>query len=166
MLLSETERTALCLWSSTLQCAFTSLNLHHLGEVNNGNEGVNCLRCSHRRGLKPKSSLSAPRRRILVWFWKVRFRWRDSKTCCHLAQTFYDSADSEWEAKFVDSCQRRGWIFCFRCCPTVSLHYEISLWCQSTKKQANKNSSVSIIVSGAVWSSFSNYLSSWWLFSI
>lgn len=66
MLLSETERTALCLWSSTLQCAFTSLNLHHLGEVNNGNEGVNCLRCSHGRGLKPKSSLPAPRRRILV----------------------------------------------------------------------------------------------------
>lgn len=66
MLLSETERTALCLWSSTLQYAFTSLNLHHLGEVNNGNEGVNCLRCSHGRGFKRKSSLPAPRRRILV----------------------------------------------------------------------------------------------------
>lgn len=74
MLLSETERTALCLWSSTLQCVFTFLNLHHLGKVNNGNEGVNCLCCSHGRGLKPKSSLSATRRRILVLFWKVRFR--------------------------------------------------------------------------------------------
>lgn len=103
LLLSETERTAWCLLSSTLQTAFTPPNLYHLG-AGNYSKLTSEMPLLQRQQWSFKAKVH-PEGGFSFDFGQFGLDEETPKCAVISHSQFSGFIDREWEAEFVDSCQ-------------------------------------------------------------